>query len=68
MNESLTLLTYQDVADRLKVSDRTVYSWVKAGRLKAVKLGTHRNSPARVDPRDLQSFIDQIRGQGGEHE
>ncbi len=32
------LLTYKDVADFLKVSERTVWGLVKSGKLKALKV------------------------------
>ncbi len=49
-----TLLTYLEVADRLGVSERTAWSLVAKGILPAVRFG--RN--VRIDPVDLQKFID----------
>jgi len=34
-----TLYTPQEVADSLKVDVRTVYRWIREGRLRAVKIG-----------------------------
>ena len=48
------LLTYREAATRLAVSERTVWSLVKAGALPAVKIG----SAVRVDPVDLAAFIE----------
>ncbi|TMC00018.1 MAG: helix-turn-helix domain-containing protein [Chloroflexi bacterium] len=37
MNEKL--LTPEQVAERLQVTERTVYGWLRRGRLPALKLG-----------------------------
>ena len=34
-----TLLTPEQVAQRLQVTERTVYKWLSEGRLKGTKLG-----------------------------
>ncbi len=31
--------TVREVADKLKVSERTVYSWIYSGRMQALKVG-----------------------------
>jgi excisionase family DNA binding protein len=46
--------TLQDIADRLKVSYRTVYRWVHAGKLPAYKFGTDW----RVKESDLRNFVE----------
>ena len=48
-----TYYTLAEIAQRLKVSYRTVYRWVQAGELSAYKLGTEW----RVAESDLQSFL-----------
>lgn len=48
-----TYYTLQDVAERLKVSYRTVYRWVRAGDLPAYKLG----QDWRVEDSDLRKFL-----------
>lgn len=68
MNDAPLLLTYQQAAELLQVSDRTVYSLVKSGQLNAVKLGKHRNSPARIERRALDVFIHRMRQEGSDHE
>jgi excisionase family DNA binding protein len=45
-------LTVKDVAERLKVSRVTVYSFIKAGKLESVKLGKSR----RISLSALQRF------------
>lgn len=45
MENTRTLLTTQEVAQRLKVDRQTVLRWARAGRLKPVhQLGEARNS------------------------
>jgi len=44
------LYTPQEVADLWKVTRRTVYGWIKSGRLKACKIGdTVRIAENRID-------------------
>jgi len=45
--------TLQEIAERLKVSYRTVYRWVHSGKLPAYKLG----SDWRVKESDVSDFI-----------
>lgn len=42
-----------DIARRLNVTRRTVYAWIRQGRLAAYKIG----SRVRIDPNDLELFI-----------
>ena len=39
MTENLKLYTIAEVADILKVTERTVYNYIKIGSLKAAKIG-----------------------------
>ncbi len=55
--------TLAEIAQRLKVSYRTVYRWVQAKELSAYKLGTEW----RVAESDLQAFLES-RKIGGKHE
>ena len=48
------LLTPDDISKKLKVSVFTVYRWIKAGKLKAIKL-TPR--VFRITEKDLNQFI-----------
>lgn len=43
----------QEVADKLKVAYLTVYRWVQARKLKAVKAGKQH----RISKLDLESFL-----------
>ncbi len=47
-------LTIKEVADYLRVSERSVLRYIEAGRLKAIKVGYWR-----VKESDLQYFINQ---------
>jgi excisionase family DNA binding protein len=51
------LLTYKQAAKLLQVSDRTVFTLVKTGQLKAVRFG----HTVRIDRRDLDDFIQQAK-------
>jgi len=46
------LLTIKEVADYLRVSERSVLRYIEAGRLKAIKVGYWR-----VSEKELQDFI-----------
>lgn len=54
------LLTYQDAAKQLRVTDRTIWQLVKDGKLPAVKFGRS----VRIEPADLRAFIQRAKGQG----
>jgi excisionase family DNA binding protein len=47
------MLTPDEIARRLKVTERTVYNWLKTGLLPGIKLGRLW----RVRPADLESFL-----------
>ena len=55
MNEKL--LTPEQVAERLQVTERTVYGWLRRGSLPALKLGRLW----RVRPADLEHFLERAR-------
>ncbi len=48
------LLTPTDVANRLKVSERTVTVWLRKGHLRGFKIGKEW----RISPDDLQAFLE----------
>ena len=48
------LLSLEDVADRLQVSDQSVRRWIKAGKLAAYKPGLEW----RISPSDLEDFLE----------
>lgn len=49
----IKLYTIEEVTDVLKVSRRTIYTYLKEGKLKAVKIGKYW----RVSEENLQEFI-----------
>lgn len=49
------LYTPQEVADLLKVDLRTVYRWIREGKLAALKAG----SQWRIEERALEGFLSQ---------
>ena len=53
-----SLLTFDEVAARLRVSKKRIRLLVTLGRLKAVELGPRTR---RVDERDLTAFIEASR-------
>ncbi|MGH2496723.1 MAG: helix-turn-helix domain-containing protein [Ktedonobacteraceae bacterium] len=52
-----TLLTVEDVAQRLQIKPDTVRRWIRTGKLPAIELGGR----LRIDPKDLQMFLDKHR-------
>jgi len=52
------LLTMKQVAETLAVSGPMVYKLARDGSLRVVRIG----SSCRVDPRDLEAFIEERRG------
>ena len=55
MNEKL--LTPKQVAERLQVTERTVYGWLRRGTLPALKLGRLW----RIRSEDLEAFLESAR-------
>ena len=55
MNEKL--LTPAQVAERLQITERTVYEWISGGKLTALKLGRLW----RIRQDDLEAFLEGAR-------
>ncbi len=51
--------TLKEIAERLKVSERTVWRWVHSGALPAIKLGQQW----RIRDDDLDEFLEARRAQ-----
>lgn len=60
MNKGDTMLTLKEVAECVKVNERTVYRWVVNGELPAYKLG----KIWRVKPSELDLWINKNRNIG----
>lgn len=54
------LLTPQQVAERLQVTEKTVYRWLTEGRLGGLKMGRLW----RVRPKDLDAFLGDAPAEG----
>jgi excisionase family DNA binding protein len=52
------LLTIKEVAQRLKMNERTIKNWLRSGRLKGLKAGRKW----RVRASDLESFLERSAG------
>ena len=55
MNEKL--LTPAQVAERLQITERTVYEWIRGGKVTALKLGRLW----RIRQDDLEAFLENAR-------
>lgn len=51
--EEIKVYTLEEVVTILQVTKRTVYNYIKSGKLKAVKMGKYW----RVSHEDLQDFV-----------
>lgn len=49
--------TAQELADRLQVNIMTIYRYIKAGRLKAYKIGKEY----RIDKNEFNKFLDNVK-------
>jgi excisionase family DNA binding protein len=52
------ILTIKEICSELKVTRKTVISWIETGELKAFKLGSGRRL-WRIKERELQRFINE---------
>ena len=59
MVNAVQLLTLQDVAEVLKVSESTVRRWIRIGHLPAFKIGARGQLRVRQD--ELEQFLEQQR-------
>lgn len=57
IEERTRLLTVAEVAERLQLHPGTVYRLVESGQLPAIKLGSGRMAPIRIDPRELDEWL-----------
>ena len=52
-HKPMEYLTPAEIAERLKVTRRTVYKWIDEGKLQAYKVGVN----VRIKREDLEAFI-----------
>jgi len=55
MFDKTTFYTVKEVCEILKVKPLTVYRWLKAGKLKAVKIG----KSFRIEKSEFEKFVNQ---------
>jgi excisionase family DNA binding protein len=60
VDSSRRLLMVPEVADRLRVSVKTVRRLIETGEVPAVRLGAKRHA-IRVDERELEAWLDESR-------
>ena len=53
MAETMKVYTLEELVDLLKVTKRTLYTYIKEGKLKAVKMGKYW----RVTQKQLDAFL-----------
>lgn len=53
MAETMKVYTLEELVDLLKVTKRTLYNYIKEGKLKAVKMGKYW----RVTQKQLDAFL-----------
>ena len=51
------LYTAQELADKLRVNIMTIYRYIKAGKLKAYKIGKE----FRINKAEFNSFLDKVK-------
>lgn len=51
------LYTIHEVARLLGLSYVTIWSWIKKGKVKAVKLGTTPKAPVRIPESEVRRFL-----------
>lgn len=56
--KNTVFFTIEEVAKLLKVSEMTIYRYIKAKKLSAYKLG---RKAYRIKDKDLQAFLDKVR-------
>lgn len=55
MAKEIEVYTLNEIADLLQVTKRSLYSWIKSGRLKALKVGREW----RVTKKSLEAFLEE---------
>lgn len=61
------LLTVSEVADRLRLSERTIRRRVALGHLDALRLGPGSAAPLRFDEEALERFVRPAESAGHDH-
>ena len=56
-NTSRIAYRVREVADMLGTTSKTIYNWIREGRIEAVKLGPDVHSAVRITKEALDRFI-----------
>lgn len=54
---SLVRLTVKEVAEQLKLSEKTIHKYLSAGRLRGSNLGTFDKPIWRISQQDVENFL-----------
>lgn len=54
-DQAPTYLTVAEAAEMMRVSDRTIYRWIREKRLKCFRVG----NVTRIEEKDMQAFIEE---------
>lgn len=54
-DQSPTYLTVAEAAEMMRVSDRTIYRWIREKRLKCFRVG----NVTRIEEKDMHAFIEE---------
>jgi excisionase family DNA binding protein len=54
------LLLLEEVAKKLRVSNMTIYRYIKKGKIRALKIGRE----FRIEEKEFQRFLDSVRTKG----
>jgi len=57
MNKQKEFYTAQELAEKLRVNIMTIYRYIKAGKLRAYKIGKE----FRIDKKEFQRFLDKTK-------
>ena len=59
MENNENLLTPPEVAEKLRVSERTLYRWIEQGLIKTIQIGPGRAGVVRIRQTDLDAYLEQ---------
>lgn len=51
------MLTVQEVAEKLNISEQTVYKYIRTGQLPVTRFGTKKKPRIRINEDDFYNFI-----------
>jgi len=57
MNEQKEFYLVEELAEKLRVSNMTIYRYIKAGKLKAYKIGKE----FRIDKAEFNNFLNKVK-------